>query len=233
MKDDYKYPGDELALFQHAKRWKKYFSRQIRPFLKGNVLEAGAGIGSTTLFLNDGSALQWLMLEPDVQRHDALKEKIELNLFPPNCRLQTGTIEQVTSTFDTIIYIDVLEHIKADANEMKKAAGLLNVGGHIVILVPASQSLFSPFDKAIGHYRRYNKMMLRNITAPGTRLISCKYYDSIGWFASLINKMFLRQKIPTMTQVLFWDRWIVPVSTVTDKLFFHSFGKSIIAIWQK
>ena len=54
MTESFKYQGDELELFQHAKNWKKYFSRQIKPFIKGNVLEVGAGIGATTLLLNDG-----------------------------------------------------------------------------------------------------------------------------------------------------------------------------------
>lgn len=233
MSDSFKYPGSELVLFQHAKHWKKYFSRQITPYIKGTVLEVGAGIGSITLLLNDGSAKQWLMLEPDEQMHLTLKEKMASNLFPSNCRLQSGMIERVTGTFDTIIYIDVLEHIENDAEEMKKAAGLLNEGGHIIVLAPAFQSLYNPFDKAIGHCRRYNRRMLRNITAPGTRLTHCRYYDSMGWFASFMNKMFLRQKMPSLNQILFWDKWIVPFSTVTDKLFFHSFGKSVIAIWQK
>lgn len=233
MSDSFKYPGDELVLFQHAKHWKKYFSRQVRSYIKDDVLEVGAGIGSTTLLLNDGSAKQWLMLEPDEQMHQVLKEKTGSNLFPSNCRLQSGTIDGVSTMFDTIIYIDVLEHIENDTEEMKKAAGLLSEGGHIIVLAPAFQSLYSPFDKTIGHYRRYSKKKLKKIAPDGLKLMSCRYYDSIGYFASVMNKLFLRQKMPSLKQVLFWDRWMVPVSTVTDKVFFHSFGKSIIAVWEK
>lgn len=233
MSDSFKYPGDELVLFQHAKHWKKYFSRQVRPYIKGTVLEVGAGIGSTTLLLNDGSAKQWLMLEPDEQMYLALKEKIGANLFPGNCRLQSGTIDGASTMFDTIIYIDVLEHIEDDAEEMKKAAGLLNEGGHIIVLAPAFQSLYSPFDKAIGHCRRYSKKKLNKIAPAGLKLMSCRYYDSVGYLASVMNKLFLRQKMPSLRQVHFWDRWMVPVSAVTDKICFHSFGKSIIAVWEK
>lgn len=75
MTESFKYQGDELELFQHAKNWKKYFSRQIKPFIKGNVLEVGAGIGATTLLLNDGTASKWLMLEPDEQMSNSLKRK--------------------------------------------------------------------------------------------------------------------------------------------------------------
>jgi len=233
MSESFKYPGDELVLFQHATNWKKYFSRQIKPYIKGNVLEVGAGIGSTTLLLNDGSANQWLMLEPDEKMSGMLEKKIEAKEFPVNCRLQKGTIDQLTSTFDTIIYIDVLEHIENDAEELKKAAALLNTGGHVVVLSPAFQFLYSPFDKAIGHCRRYNKKMFRHITPGGTQLISNRYYDTVGYFAALMNKLFLRQEYPTLKQVKFWDKWMVPVSKIKDNLLFHSFGKSIIAIWKK
>ena len=233
MTDSFKYDGDELVLFQHAKHWKKYFSQQIKPYIKGNVLEVGAGIGATTQLLNDGSAGKWLLLEPDEEMSTGLKKKIDAKELPANCQLQTGTIEDVTSTFDTIIYIDVLEHIEKDAEEMEKAAAILNAGGYIIVLSPAFQFLYNPFDKAIGHHRRYNKKMVRNITPAGLQLISSKYYDSVGYFAALMNKLFLRKKYPTQQQVLFWDNWMVPVSKVTDNIFFHSFGKSIIGVWKK
>jgi ubiquinone/menaquinone biosynthesis C-methylase UbiE len=230
-----KYPGDELVLFQHAVHWKKYFSQQIKPYIKGNVLEVGAGIGATTLLLNDGSASQWLMLEPDEEMSSLLKKKINAKELPGNCKVQTGTIDHLSTSakFDTIIYIDVLEHIENDADEIKKAAALLNAGGYIIVLSPAFQFLYNPFDKAIGHHRRYNKKMFRKITPVELQQVSSRYYDSAGYFAALMNKLLLRKKYPTQKQVLFWDNWMVPVSKVTDQLFFHSFGKSIIGVWKK
>jgi 2-polyprenyl-3-methyl-5-hydroxy-6-metoxy-1,4-benzoquinol methylase len=231
MSDPFKYPGNELEVFQHAKHWKKYFAKKTRSFIKGNVLEVGAGIGSTTSLLNDGSAKQWLMLEPDEQMNSTLREK--LKDLPSNCTVQTGTIDSVAGKFDTLIYIDVLEHIENDVAEVNKAATLLHEGGHIIILAPAFQSLYSPFDKSIGHYRRYNRRTLKAIKPNELEIISSRYYDSVGYFASVMNKFFLKQKYPSLKQILFWDNWMVPISTITDKLFFHSFGKSIISVWEK
>lgn len=233
MTDAFKYQGSELELFQHAKNWKNYFSRIIRPFIKGRVLEVGAGIGATTLLLNDGTAASWLLLEPDAEMNSLLEKKIVAKEFPVNTTLKTGTINAITESFDTIIYIDVLEHIEADAEELRTAAGKLKPGGHIIVLSPAFQYLYNPFDKAIGHYRRYSRKNLVKITPAGLIISSNRYYDTVGYFAALINKLLLRQKYPTIKQVLFWDRWMVPVSRFSDKLFFHSFGKSIITIWQK
>ena len=141
MSDSFKYPGEELELFQHAKHWKKYFSRHILPRIKGTVLEVGAGIGATTLLLNNGTVEKWLLLEPDENMSRELKKKIDEGKFPQNCQVKSGYISQVNTNFDTIIYIDVLEHIKEDQQEIEKASLLLNPGGHIIILGPAFQFL--------------------------------------------------------------------------------------------
>lgn len=233
MTDPFKYQGDELALFQHAKNWKKYFSRQITPYINGQVLEVGAGIGASTLLLNNGIPVKWLLLEPDKEMSEVLETLISEKKLPDNCKIQTGTIDQLTEKFDAILYIDVLEHIESDREEISKAAALLNNGGHLIVLSPAFQFLYNQFDKAIGHYRRYNKRMLRQLTPHTLKLLHCRYYDSAGYFAALVNKLLLRQKYPTVKQVLFWDRWIIPVSRITDKLLFNSFGKSIISVWKK
>ncbi len=231
--ESFKYQGDELVLFQHAKNWKKYFSKKIIPFIQGNVLEAGAGLGATTLLLNNGTAPKWLLLEPDEKLCEELRKKITTRGLPANCQLQTGTINALSEKFDTIIYIDVLEHIEADNEEMLRASTLLNSGGHLIVLSPAFQHLFNPFDKAIGHYRRYTKKTLKKLSPAGMKVVSCKYYDTAGYLAALVNKIFLHQKYPTIRQVLFWDRWMIPLSRITDNLIFHSFGKSIIGIWRK
>lgn len=233
MEQAFTYEGNELELFQHAKNWKTYFSKAIKPFISTEVLEVGAGIGATTLLLNDGGATTWLLLEPDKGMSDALKEKIYSKQLPDNCKVETGTIDDLSDQFDTIIYIDVLEHILEDKEELAKSVSRMKAGGHLIVLSPAFQSLYNPFDKAIGHYRRYNKKSLRKIGPPDLQLIQCRYYDSTGFFAAWMNKILLRKKYPTQKQVLFWDRWMIPVSKFTDKLTFHSFGKSIIAIWKK
>ena len=75
MTDSFKYQGGELVLFQYAKNWKEYFSQQITPYINGNVLETGAGIGATTLLLNNGCYAKWLLLEPDKEMSEILDKK--------------------------------------------------------------------------------------------------------------------------------------------------------------
>ncbi|MGB3005757.1 MAG: class I SAM-dependent methyltransferase [Chitinophagaceae bacterium] len=235
MKNDYKYPGDELQLFEAATNWKNYLASHISVFLEGRVLEVGAGIGGTTLLLNKGKADSWLLIEPDETMRQVLQQKINDKLLPSNCKAIHGTLNSLDKNdkFDCIIYIDVLEHIQNDADEIKIATDYLAQGGHLIILSPAFQFLFSPFDKAIGHYRRYNRKTLSAIQPASFTRKKVTYLDSIGFFASLLNKILLRQSYPSKRQVQLWDQWIIPVSKIMDRILFFSFGKSILAIWKK
>lgn len=235
MSQSYTYPGQELEFFQKAVNWKTYFAGEISPYIGNRVLEVGTGIGATTRLLNDGSAQKWVLLEPDPQLSSILRQKLDGHQLYSNCELRTQTIFDLDASqkFDTIIYIDVLEHIENDRKELERAAELLAPGGRLIVLSPAFQFLFSPFDKAIGHYRRYSAKTLKRAAPASFHLKKMKYLDSAGMFASLANKVLLRQTYPTEKQVRAWDRWMIPVSKVMDKLFFNSFGKSILGIWER
>jgi hypothetical protein len=102
-----------------------------------------------------------------------------------------------------------------------------------VVLAPAHGWLFSEFDTAIGHHRRYNGSELRARTPPGVAIDAIRYLDSVGLIASLANRLLLRRRLPTTRQILFWDRWMVPLSSRLDPVFRHRLGKSILAVWSR
>lgn len=232
--NDFVYPGQELAIFAHAKNWKAYWSSFLLPYLQQSVLEVGAGIGTNTVLLGSAQPRRWVCLEPDKQ----LLKELQRNLgqFPPG-RYETveGTLESLPSTelFDAIIYIDVLEHIKDDANELKRAGSRLKRAGKLVILSPAHQWLYSKFDASIGHYRRYTLRTLLDIAPPGLQLERAVYLDAFGLFLSLANRLMLQQNLPTVRQIEFWDRFVVPVSRLVDPILLHRVGKSVLVVWQK
>ena len=113
------------------------------------------------------------------------------------------------------------------------AALLLAGGGYLVILAPVYQFLYSPFDKAIGHYRQYNRQMLKVLTPSGLTNLCTFFYDSIGTFASLANVLVLRSPMASMQQTRFWDRYMMPLATIVDRIAAYSFGRSVIQVWQK
>jgi len=230
----FRYIGTELDLFAAVRNWKAYWSAQVRPFLKGDVLEVGAGIGSNTGLLDPGGEGRWVCLEPDPDLAAGLRGNVAVINGRRKYDTACGTLESLNGQqFDSILYIDVLEHIENDAEELHRAAAHLRPGGSLIVLSPAHQSLFSPFDAEIGHFRRYSRAMVRKISPAGLRLVRVRYLDSAGIAASAANVLLLHQTMPTKAQLHFWDRWMVPVSRVLDRLFLYSVGKSIVAVWQK
>jgi SAM-dependent methyltransferase len=227
------YVGDELELFSHALNWKATLRRQISPFLGRRVLEVGAGIGATTRMLCDGTQEHWRCLEPDAAMARLLEAQVLNRELPQCCQAQAGTIADVDEPFDSLIYIDVLEHIPEDRAEIALAAEKVRPGGYIIVLSPAHQHLYTAFDKRIGHCRRYSKRMLAALTPASLVIERLRYLDCVGYFASLANRLMLRQSMPTLSQIRIWDGLMVPVSRILDPLLSYGFGKSVLCIWRK
>ena len=101
------------------------------------------------------------------------------------------------------------------------------------MLAPAHQGLYSPFDKAVGHCRRYSKRSLLAAAPATLRSVAAYYLDAVGMAASLANRFLLRRFMPTYEQLMFWDRVLVPASRVVDPILAHSVGKSVIAVWTR
>jgi SAM-dependent methyltransferase len=236
MKNDpTQYIGDELELFEKAVHWKAYFRSQIMPFLKGRVLEVGAGLGGTTSVLYTPECSEWVCLEPDPQLSQQIQKKIDKGILGSRCKVHTGVLADLdpNEKFDTILYIDVLEHIEDDHAEAQLAISHLSPSGKVVVLSPAHNYLYSPFDKAIGHYRRYNKVMLRQVFQGSVKEIKLIYLDSLGMILSLVNRILLKSTSPKPSQIAFWDTQVVPVSKVLDKLLRYNLGKSVIGVWEQ
>jgi len=231
------YCGTELELFENAVRWKKYWSEFVVPHLSGAVLEVGAGNGSNASLLLDKvkGVSAWCCLEPDSKLCRKISDRKNLTVNGEPIAIVNGTLERLDSKlkFDSIIYIDVLEHIEDDKAEISRLVQFLKPGGKLVVLAPAHNFLFSPFDSAIGHFRRYNKKSLIASMAAELKLIKIYYLDSVGLLASLGNRTLLKQSMPNSSQIKIWDNFMVPHSRWLDPILGYGFGKTIVGIWQK
>jgi SAM-dependent methyltransferase len=231
----FSYSGNELKNFAAAVNWKAYWSRQIEPYLGQDVLELGAGIGATARALNHRSYRNWLGLEPDKAMCELIESDLDQGDLPSSYQIRHGTSTSLNGDerFDTILYIDVLEHIEHDREELERVTGHLADGGHIVIVAPAHNFLFTSFDKKIGHHRRYDKGLLSAIVPANLRIRKMHYLDSVGMLASLGNKLILKSDTPKLAQIKLWDSVMVRASRWVDPLTGHQIGKSIVCILQK
>jgi SAM-dependent methyltransferase len=229
------YEGSELELFEGAVNWKAYWAAKLAPFVTGRVLEVGAGRGANLAAFGAVAGRQWTLLEPDPALCDAIRHKIDSALLPAGTTVACGMLRDLPprADFTSILYIDVLEHIEDDRAEMAAAAERLAPGGHLVVLCPAHQAVFSPFDSAIGHFRRYDRRGLLTLTPPSLVPVTTFYLDSLGLALSAVNRYVARQSAPTPATVRFWDSAVVPLSRIFDPLSGYRLGRSVIAVWTK
>lgn len=229
---DFTYTGSELDLFAHAINWKSYWGFLLQDYLKGDVLEVGAGNGNNTRHLYSERYPRWVSLEPDYELAEHLRKSIRENHYFKNCEVINGTITSLDRgyMFDTILYIDVLEHIEDDKEELKKAAKHLNPGGNLIVISPALPILYSEFDAAIGHFRRYTTKMFKSILPSGLKMERLIYLDTVGLLVSIGNRFLLKQRMPSLKQIRIWDRLIIPCSKHVDRLTGYRIGKSILAV---
>ena len=222
------YSGFELEHFDAAFNFRKYQVLLIKKYLKGEFLEVGAGKGGLVVFYQ--KFLKYItLIEPEIKLFKVLKKKFKANKF----KIKNQTIKKVNNKFDTIIYYDVLEHIKEDLNEVKIASKKLNKNGHLIFSVPAFQMFYSSFDKSVGHYKRYSKkdfITLKKKT--GLEIEKLIYYDSLGLLFLIINKIFNLNQNNLQNKLYLWNL-LIPLSKIIDYLTFNKFGKSLLCVFKK
>ena len=147
------YEGWELDDFDSAKNFRSYQFDLISNYIRGKVAEVGPGTGNNIQhYLSKTDTLS--LYEPTNKLFNKLKLKYKENT---NINIYNETFLNQKAKFDTIIYLDVLEHIKDDKKEFLNAFERLNVNGSLIINVPAFNFLYSQFDKDVNHNKRYNK----------------------------------------------------------------------------
>jgi hypothetical protein len=223
-----KYQGKELENFDLAKFWRKYIYFQIKLFLKNEILEVGAGIGSFTKNYKD-SFNKITLIEPDKYNFKQLKK----NLKSKNITILNTSIKKIKKKFNCILYMNVLEHIKDHEKEINFAISKLYRNGFLIILVPAHQKLFTEFDKAVGHYRRYSMNFFKK-KFKNSVLEKLIFLDFFGYFLYFFNNLFLKKEVyPSKFKILIWDKIFTPITIVIDFLIRYKFGKNILCIYKK
>ena len=225
-----KYIGEELENFSIATFWRKYTLSKVDKFLKDKkVLEVGAGTGSfSELIINKCESLT--ILEPDDNFFEFLKKKF---YGYKNVKVVHGTIDNLNEKYDAIIHFQVLEHIKDDNSEILKNLSLLKNCGYLLICVPSFMSLYSKFDKSIGHYKRYIKKDFLEFNLGNSKIKKMFYIDSVGYFIYRLFKIFIDSEKPNKFMIFIWDKFFIPVSYLFDKLIFYKIGKNLIVIIKK
>ena len=228
-KKKYEYEGWELKFFDKSKNFRNYQLSLIKNYLIGHLAEVGPGNGINLInYYKYPDKID--LYEPTKKLHLDLKKKF----FKSKKIKLYNKIFGGKKKYDTIVYLDVIEHIKEDKKEIIKAFKSIKKNGYLIINVPAFSFLYSQFDKDVGHHKRYEKEdMISIFNNLKYKKMDLKYYDSIGFILSLLAKlMSTNYKKKFEQKIKIWD-FLIPFSKIIDFLIFNLFGKSLLVIIKK
>jgi SAM-dependent methyltransferase len=224
--------SDVLRTLEEADNYADWIYRLIRPYLGEHVLEIGAGHGELT---------ERLRRDAKVTATDLSKRCVdELALRFAGCpevevlQADVAALGAEDRKFDSVVLINVLEHIDDDADALADLREVLKPGGRLCVFVPAFEGLYSEFDRRIGHRRRYRRARL--VTAfdrAGLGVIEARYVNTVG---ALAWWLFSRQlgQVPTQGwSVKLYDRLAVPVISRLEEGRAPRFGQSLLCIGER
>lgn len=217
------------ALDAEAPRYNAWLTGRVAPWVGRRVLEIGAGIGNMASFFLDRERL--VLAEPDPAYRARLTTRFtgRSNVQIVPLRLPAVDPALAAERLDTIICLNVLEHVAEDRAALEGMRRILGRGARVVILVPALPALYGSLDEALGHVRRYTARELRGkIGDAGFRLVHLEYFNMggvAGWW--LTGRVLRRRIIPRMS-LRIYDA-LVPLFRL-ERFLPWRIGQSLIAV---
>ena len=231
------YVGKDLEAMSFAVNYHKWILEEFRPFLGKRLVEVGAGTGSFSEMLIGEKPEDLALIEPSEmfefleQNISQIETAARVNYYNS---IFSETADLLHAKPDTIIYVNVLEHIEDDRGELQKVYETLEPGGHCLIFVPALMSLYGAFDEKVGHFRRYTKNELEEKgKAAGFKIAKSKYFDFVGIFPWYIKYKLLKSDSLESGAVTAYDKFAVPITKQFERFLKFPVGKNILTVLQK
>jgi glycosyltransferase involved in cell wall biosynthesis len=222
-----------LQSMRRARGLNRWILEQFRPFIGDRVLEAGCGIGSFTELLLDRERLVCvdndpLYVEMLTWRFGHLEN---VRTIKTDLADSASYADLTAEAIDTIICLNVLEHIKEDERVLRGYYDLLEPGGHAIILVPAHMWLYGACDEAIGHQRRYTQTELHTkMQAAGFEVVQMGEFNRLGVPGWWLNKQLGRRDLNPRQMRLF--EWLLPLAKAMEAAKIGP-GLSLIGVGRK
>ena len=215
-----------------ANNYHRWLIAEFFPYIRGSVAEVGAGVGNVSRLILEANIRGLMAFEPSGNMYPLLKEALKTDIRAKPVNGFFGK-EQASECFDSVLYVNVLEHIEDDASELASVRVALAQEGHLLIFVPALPWLYSELDKQVGHFRRYTKKNLVNLVQrAGFSVVKVRYFDVAGIIPWYINFTLLKNTI-SGGSVSLYDRLVVPVMRVFEGLVPPPIGKNVLLVARK
>lgn len=210
-------------------RYRRFQFDLIAPHCGRSVLEVGAGLGE---FAAQFTALERLVLtDVDPGAVEAMKRTFADRPEVEVRQVDVGAKPDIGKPVESVVAINVLEHIDDDAGALRSLAGLVVPGGSIVLWVPGYQQLYGDFDRKVGHVRRYTPATLADAVRRaglGVELVKpVNLLGGIAWWAA-VRKGGAGTPNPRLVAV--YDRVVVPVTRAIERVVRPPFGQSVLCV---
>ena len=229
------YEGRELEILAGMTNYYAWIMETFAPYVSGEVVEYGAGSGNVSERLLP-LASHLTLVEPSSFLIAPLRSRFAASshVAVVGMTLEEHAACTADETLDTVVLVNVLEHVEADRTALANIVRILKPGGHLLVFVPAIQWLMSKLDRLLGHFRRYHKAdLIAKVQAAGAQVAHCRYFDMLGvgpWL--LLNKAWGATAF-NRPMILFHDKYFVPVSRTIEKIVTPPFGKNLILVARK
>ena len=226
------YFGKDLEAMSFARNYHKWILAEFLPYIGKSVAEVGAGIGSFSTLILEANISCLKAFEPSQNMYPLLQEALSRDKRAEAINDFFGKAN-TGERFDSVLYVNVLEHIEDDASELSVVREALNPNGHLLIFVPALPWLYSDLDRQVGHFRRYVKKDLVELTQrSGFLVVKARYFDVAGIVPWYINFVLLKNAIRGGS-VSLYDRLVVPVMRIMEGLVSPPIGKNVLLVAKK
>jgi SAM-dependent methyltransferase len=237
MPEKHGYAGKDLEAMSFAVNYHRWILSIFEPYLGARVVEVGAGTGSFSELLLERRLESLSLVEPSTAMHQQLCERVAESR---NVTTYNDVFENVAEQIrlaerpDSIIYVNVLEHIADDVHELSVINKTLDAGGRIFIFVPALRWLHGSYDRQINHFRRYTRTELeKKCVAAGFRVIASRYFDLFGVLPWWVKYKVLQSNNMEPGAVRFYDQRVVPIAKVLESTLSPPLGKNVLLIGEK
>jgi SAM-dependent methyltransferase len=207
----------------------------FRPVLGRRVLEIGCGVGGILDLIGSREAVLGVDVDPEVlgyaRQRFAGRAEVELACAD----LGDPASEGLLSAFapDTIVCINVLEHVRDDLAALQRLERVLAPGGHLCLLVPAHLALYGAYDRTDGHFRRYSRAHLRLLLShTGLEVLRLRYFNALGALGWWVNYKLLRRSIHGGAQFGLMNQ-AIPLARRIERWAPPPFGLSVSALCRR
>lgn len=220
-----------LEVLSELYNYNHWLFNKVRPFVRGRVCEVGSGIGNITQFMLNCDEV--VGIEPLRVSYETLSSRFQdhANVHFAQCVLDQCPRDDVPAEhFDTVVCLNVLEHIEDDVASLRRMRSLCREKGRVVILVPAFMSLYGELDRSFGHYRRYTRRTLqRAFEEAGLRATYSFYMNTLGVLGWWWQGRCLRRRQITVESSRFFNR-LVPFLDAFERVVRLPIGQSLVMI---